>query len=270
MVEIYTSDLSERAFERLLLESNLRKAIKEEEFVLFYQPQIDAKSKNIVGFEALIRWMHPRMGMVSPAKFIPLAEETGHIIAIGRWVLLQAMKDIVFLKTSCLTCKQISVNVSVKQIQDSNFVASVKELILESGCNPRDIELEVTEGYIMDEPEKAILTLNELYKLGFALAIDDFGTGYSSLAYLKRFPIQKLKIDQSFIRDIPGDEDDESIVKAVILIAQSMKLDVIAEGVENEEQESFLMEHGCFLIQGYLHARPMPLDELTDFLRAYQ
>jgi len=268
--EYYTSDLSERAFERLLLESNIRKAIKEKEFVLFYQPQIDAKSKKIIGFEALIRWNHPQMGMVSPAKFIPLAEETGHIIAIGRWVLMQAMKDIAYLKTSCLTCKRISVNVSVKQIQDSDFVESVKELILESGCNPRDIELEVTEGYIMDEPEKAILTLNELHNLGFALAIDDFGTGYSSLAYLKRFPIQKLKIDQSFVRDIPGDEDDESIVKAVILIAESMKLDVIAEGVENTEQEDFLMEHGCFLIQGFLYARPMPLDELNDFLKVYQ
>ncbi len=264
--QFYSAEMTELAFERVVMEASLRTAIKKSEFVVYYQPQVDAKADKIVGMEALVRWNHTTMGLVSPEKFIPLAEATGLIIEIDRFVMKTAMQQISSWYEEGLNPGVLALNLAMKQLQQKNFVETLKEMMQQTKCQPEWIELEVTEGQIMTNPHEAINILNEISSMGIAIAVDDFGTGYSSLSYLKKLPVTKLKIDQSFIRDLPDDEDDIAISKAVIALAQSLNLDIIAEGVERVEQKEFLLENGCELIQGYLYAKPMPADEMRKRL----
>ncbi len=264
--EFYTEALSKQALERVLLENNLRRAISHNEFVLYYQPQIDAFNNKVIGAEALIRWNDPELGLITPYQFIAAAETSGQILEIGHWIFYQAMQDMNTWQEKGLNIETISINLSVKQLNDKTLVTTIKETLKQTKCDPTWVEFEITEGYAMNEPEQAIVLLEKIRDLGCKISIDDFGTGYSSLAYLKRLPVKKLKIDQSFVRDIPGDSNDEAIVKAVILIAKSMQLEVIAEGVEEQAQQTFLLEQGCRYSQGYLHAKPMPIKQFEQYL----
>jgi len=262
----YTQDLSSQAEERIHLEEDLYSAIKNNEFILYYQSQINVETKKIIGAEALIRWNHPTKGLIMPIKFIPIAESSGQIIAIGKWVIKQAMQDMSYWKKQQFPIKMLSINLSVRQLNDKALVKIIKDTLEETNCKPEWIEFEVTEGYAMSDHQAATSLLEELSKLGFKISIDDFGTGYSSLAYLKQLPIQKIKIDQSFVNDVPGNADDESIVSAVIHIARSLNLNIIAEGVETSPQQDFLQQHGCLHAQGYLYTRPMPKDKFEKYL----
>jgi len=264
--EFYTKELSILALEKVSTINALRHAISNNEFELYYQAQTDANSKKTVAAEALIRWNHPSKGLISPFTFIPIAESSGQILEIGKWVILQGMKDITEFKSKYLDIEKISINLSTKQLHDESLIDSIEKSLKQTGCRAEWIEFEVTESYTMHDPESAILLLHKIKALGFSLSIDDFGTGYSSLSYLKKLPINKLKIDKSFVDDITKDSDDAAIVHAVILIAESMRLDVIAEGVETQEQQEFLIEHGCYLSQGYLYSKPIPKREFEEFL----
>lgn len=266
LYEFYTKELSFKAIEKIYIVDSLRNAIKNREFELFYQPQIDAKTNRTVGAEALIRWDKPDKGPQSPAIFIPLAESSGLILDIGRWIIDQGMKDIVEWKNRALDIEKISINLSVKQLSDEQLIPDIINRLEETGAKAEWIEFEITESYSMNNPEASIKKLNELVDLGFSLSIDDFGTGYSSLSYLKKLPVEKLKIDKAFVDDIDRDEDDKAIVQAVILIAKSMHLNVIAEGVENKKQQELLLEYGCNLIQGHLYSKPLAKKEFEEFL----
>lgn len=263
----YTKDMTESAFERVLMETNLRRAIQNTEFTVYYQPQYHASSKTMTGMEALIRWRHPELGLVPPDKFIPLAEENGMIVEIDRIVMGIAMAQFALWHEEGLSPGYLSLNLSIKQLEKDDFFEVLHTLLEESRCKPEWLLLEVTEGQIMKDPKKAIKVLQAISDMGIALAIDDFGTGYSSLSYLKRLPIDKLKIDQSFVRDIPYNDEDVAITQAIIALAKSMQIDVIAEGVETKEQLSFLIKNDCPEVQGYLFAHPMPYDEMTELLR---
>jgi len=249
------------------MESSLRSAIKNDQFVVYYQPQVDARNGKIIGMEALIRWDHPQMGMVAPAKFITLAEETGFIVELDRWVMSQAMKQMVLWYEMGLNPGVLSLNLAMKQLQQKDFIEVLSHRLKESGCAAQWLALEVTEGQIMNNPENAILVLKKISAMGIELAIDDFGTGYSSLSYLKRLPINNLKIDQSFIRGLPDDKDDAALTKAIISLAKNLHLGVIAEGVETIEQVNFLLDHDCCNIQGYYYAKPLSSGEMTLYLK---
>jgi len=264
--QFYSAEMTERAFERMLMQTSLRQAIENEEFIVYYQPQIDAKLNQFIGVEALIRWQHPTMGLVSPAKFIPLAHETGLIIEIDQWVMKTAMKQMLQWYDKGLKPGKLALNLAMKQIQQDDFISILENILQENKFEAKNLELEVTEDQIMTNPDEAIKVLRRINKLGIQLAIDDFGTGYSSLSYLKKLPINKLKIDQSFVRELPNDEDDVAITKTVIALALNLNLNLIAEGVENDEQRNFLLENGCNNIQGYLYGKPMPANELELLL----
>lgn len=263
----YKQEMTEKAFERIVMESSLRNAINNNEFVVYYQPQIEVTTQKIVGIEALIRWQHPVMGMVSPAKFITLAEETGFIVELDQWTMRCAMKQVVCWYALGLNPGVLALNLAMKQLQQKNFVQMLSDMLQETQCKAEWLALEVTEGQIMVNPENAILILEKVSAMGIELAVDDFGTGYSSLSYLKRLPINKLKIDQSFVRGLPEDEDDGAITKAVIALAKNLHLSVIAEGVETIEQVKFLTENGCYHVQGYYYGKPMPVDEMEHYLQ---
>jgi diguanylate cyclase (GGDEF)-like protein len=265
--QYYNSTLTELAFERVVMESNLRAALENEEFVVYYQAQVNGVTNTIIGMEALVRWQHPIMGLVSPSKFIPLAESTGLIIELDRYVMKTAMAQTSQWYKEGLNPGVLAMNLAMKQLQTKDFILILKQLIKETNCKSEWLELEVAEGQIMTHPEKAILILQKISDLGIELAVDDFGTGYSSLAYLKRLPIDKLKIDQAFIRELPEDEEDVGITKAVIALAKSLHLKVIAEGVETKAQRDFLVENGCENIQGYFYSKPIPADEFENILR---
>ena len=260
--QFFSEQLSAAAHARLLLENDLRKALARSEFILNYQPKLDVASHRITGCEALIRWQHPSLGLVSPARFIPVAEETGLIVAIGDWVLEEACRVAVRLQTAGFPGLLMSVNVSALQLRQADFVERVSGILARTGLAPALLELEVTESMIMHDVAHATRILQQLNDAGVRLAIDDFGTGYSSLAYLKRFPIHVLKIDQSFVRDIMTDPDDAAIVQAIIALAHSLRLGVIAEGVETREQLEFLKAHHCDAVQGYLIAKPLAFEQL--------
>ena len=264
--QFYNTKMTEHTYERLMLDTNIRRAIEKQEFQPYYQPQVNALTGDIIGIEALIRWRHPELGTISPDKFIPFAEEVGLIVEIDKWMMLNTMQTLLKFQQDGLEPGKLSLNLSIKHLESSSFINDIKSLFTKTGFDPKNLELEITESQIMKTPESAISILNEIKKLGVTIAIDDFGTGYSSLSYLKRLPIDKLKIDRSFIKDIPYDEEDSSIVRAVIALAKSLKLDIIAEGVENEEQKDFLLEEGCVNIQGYFYSRPIPSDEFRKFL----
>lgn len=264
--QYYSQELTERAFERVAMESSLRRAIANGEFVVYYQPQVDGTTDAIIGMEALVRWNHPQMGLVTPARFIPIAEETGLILAIDEWVMKSAMRQMAGWYAQGLEPGVLSLNLAMKQLWRETCVETIDAMLRESGCRSGWIELEVTEGEIMKNPEKAIAILGGLRDLGVQLAIDDFGTGYSSLSYLKRLPLDILKIDQSFVRGLPEHHEDAAIVRAIIALAQSLGMETIAEGVETKEQKDFLVANGCHLIQGYFYGQPVPAEEMEKML----
>ena len=263
--QLYAPAMNARALERLALENQLRKALSQEELVLYYQPQLDA-SKNVVGVEALIRWKHPEMGLLSPGHFIGVAEMSGLIIPIGDWTLRTACKQLKTWQRRIDDDFTVAVNLSARQFQQPNLVDGIREVIDETGIAPSSLELEITESNAMHNAENTIYTLRELKDLGVRISMDDFGTGYSSLNYLKRFPIDNLKLDQTFVRDVDTDPSDAAIVSAVIQMAHSLDLKVVAEGVEREEQLEFLRRQHCDIFQGYLFSPPIPADRLEAFL----
>ena len=263
----YTSTMNEQAMERLRIEGDLRSALERDEFVLHYQPQVDLHTGRILGMEALIRWRHPVLGMVPPMRFIGLAEEMGLIVPIGVWVLRNACFQSMAWQRAGLGSVRVAVNLSARQFYQQDLVASIKAVLEESGIAPHLLELELTESMMMNDVEHAAGILGDLKALGVHLSIDDFGTGYSSLAYLKRFPIDLLKIDRSFVRDITIDPDDAAIVLSIISLAHSLRLKVIAEGVETEAQIAYLQRHGCDYMQGYYVSHPLPADDCERFLR---
>ena len=264
--QFYNETMTKLAFERVIMEVSLREALIKEEFVVYYQPQVDATIDKVIGMEALVRWNHPTMGLVSPAKFIPLAESTGIIVGIDRYVMKTAMNQLALWYKEGKNPGVLSMNLCAKQLHQEDFIDILHSLMQESGCRAEWLELEVTESQIMKNPEQAIQILQKISDIGISLAIDDFGTGYSSLAYLKKFPIDKLKIDQIFVRDLPNDEEDIGIVKAVIALAHALNLNIIAEGVEQKEQKEFLVQNACHNIQGYLYSKPIPAQEFRKLL----
>jgi len=262
----YTEEMTQKAFERIELETSLRHALNKEEFIVYYQPQMDGITDTIVGVEALVRWQHPVKGTLDPEEFIPLAEEIGLIIPLDRWIMETAMKQLVHWYKEGLNPGTLALNLSIKQLQQPDFIMKVSSLMSETGCKAEWLSFEITETQIMINPEQSILILQELSNMGLILAIDDFGTGYSSLSYLKKLPISKLKIDQSFIKGLPDDNEDIGIVKAVIILSKSLNLDIIAEGVETSEQKKFLLENGCKDIQGFIYSKPKPALEIKKYL----
>jgi EAL domain-containing protein (putative c-di-GMP-specific phosphodiesterase class I) len=266
--QFYSSEMTSSAFERVVMESNLKIAIKEDQFIVHYQPQFTAKEKKIVGMEALVRWKHPSLGIIPPGKFIPIAEENGLIIDIDNIVMKKAMKQFRQWHEAGLNPGLLSLNLAMKQLDKKEYLPELMKTMSELSFLPTWLELEVTEGQVMNNAELSIEKLKQVHNMGIEIAIDDFGTGYSSLSYLKKLPLDKLKIDQSFIRDIPQDEDDMAITKAIIALGKSLNLKLIAEGVETKEQQDFLIENECELIQGYFYSRPIPAKEVEQLLRA--
>jgi diguanylate cyclase (GGDEF)-like protein len=264
--QFYARDMHTASFQQLFIENQLRRAVQHEEFVLHYQPKIEADSGTITGVEALVRWDHPEMGLVSPADFIPVAEYTGLIVPIGGWVLREACRQARIWLDGGVGRPHVAVNLSAQQFRRSDLLGSITAVLEETGLPAHCLELEITESTIMEDVEAAVATMHGLHELGIRLSIDDFGTGYSSLNYLKRFPIDTLKIDGSFIRDVTEDADDAAIVTAIVAMARSMGLRVVAEGVENAAQEAFLHTLRCDEIQGFLYSPPIPADEATRML----
>lgn len=264
--QFYTRELTSRAFEKVLLETSLRRALEREEFCLYYQPQFSLATGEITGAEALLRWKHPAMGLLLPAKFIQLAEETGIIFPIGEWALRAACAQMRQWQLEGFPLKLISVNISQTHFQRGDLGETVTGALNETGLDPCNLELEITESILTNSPERAIAALSRLRKMGVSVALDDFGTGYSSLSHLKNLPLNKLKIDQSFVRNLPLSPNDKGIVMAIISLGWIMGLNVTAEGVETDEQRTFLRNQGCKEYQGYLGGHPMPAEEFTRFL----
>jgi len=262
----FAPQMNDKAYERLTMENSLRRALDRQEFVLYYQPQVHPESGLIIGAEALVRWKNPERGLVPPGMFIPIAEETGLIVAIGDWVLREACRQNKAWQDEGLPSIPVAVNLSAVQFRQKGLADSVADALRQSGLEPQWLELEITESAIMQNAEAAIKTLRSLKQMGLKLSIDDFGTGYSSLSYLKKFPLDKLKIDQSFVRDITTDQDDASIVTAIIGMAKNLKLRVIAEGVETRGHLDFLTSNGCVEIQGFYFGKPVPADEFRHLL----
>jgi diguanylate cyclase (GGDEF)-like protein/PAS domain S-box-containing protein len=265
--KLYTPAMNQRAMERLKLENKLRRATEREEFILHYQPQVEVKTGKIVGMEALVRWIDPEKGIISPADFIPLAEETGLIVPIGEWVLQAACKQQVIWREKGLNNVKVAVNISIRQFQQPEFLNILTNTLKKTGIEPSHLELELTESIIMDDVEKTIDLLREIISMGIKLAIDDFGTGYSSMEYLKKMPLSCLKIAMPFVHDICVNKDDKAISIAIIKLAHSLGLNVIAEGVEDKKQYELLESLQCDIIQGYLVSKPQPVNEIEGFLK---
>jgi diguanylate cyclase (GGDEF)-like protein/PAS domain S-box-containing protein len=261
--QFYAASMSVDGGERLRLETLLRRAIEKDEIYLAYQPQVEIDTRRLIGVEALVRWHNPELGEVAPARFIPLAEDTGFINQLGEWVLAEACRQMVRWQQQGLQVPKIAVNLSLRQFERGGIAGMVADVLRETGLEPGRLQLEVTESVIMHTGD-ALVFINDLHAIGVGLAIDDFGTGYSSLAYLKQLPVQTLKIDRSFIKDISTDANDEAIAIAIIQLGKSLNLSVIAEGVENEEQAAFLLRHGCNRAQGYLYSRPATPDQILQ------
>ena len=264
--QFFTREMNRRTLERILIKNKLIHALERNELFLLYQPQVDLQSGRIIGAEALVRWDNPLYGKVLPAQFIPIAEENGLIPPIGEWVLREACRQNQEWRKQGLMKITMAVNLSAVQFRQKNLGEIIKAILHESGLAPSGLELEITEGVVMQDAEAAILLLEDMKAMGLKLSVDDFGTGYSSLSYLKRFPIDKLKIDQSFVRDLTTDTDDAVIVSTIISMAHSLKLKVIAEGVESAEQLAFLKQQGCDEIQGYYFSQPVSAEEFTKLL----
>ncbi len=265
-----SGDIQTATVDRFTIESELRIAIKNSELLLHYQPQFSLDDDSITGVEVLVRWEHPERGMTPPDKFIPIAEDTGLIIPLGEWVLQKAVEDITHMREAGISLKRVAVNLSARQLYHHETQDTLRKLFATGNLGDELLEVEITESGIMQNPELAAENLIAMKSMGVGVAIDDFGTGYSSLAYLKRFPIDVLKIDRAFVRDITLNSDDASIVKAILALAKALNLHVIAEGIETREQYDYLKELGCDEGQGYMYARPMPLDDLLKFIREKQ
>ncbi|HYD81870.1 MAG TPA: EAL domain-containing protein, partial [Paucimonas sp.] len=264
--QFFEASMEQSISERVRLENDLRRALQRDELEVYYQPQARFESNRIVGMEALVRWHHPTRGLVSPLEFIPLAEEAGLIEAIGEWVLRTSCAQLQRWIKSGLPVIRVSVNLSVKQVLQSDFALTVERALEDTGLPPHLLELEITESTLMEHAEDTLEALERLRSLGVRLTIDDFGTGYSSLAYLKRFPVDVIKIDRSFVRDVPHDADDAAIVKGIIALAHSLRLEVVAEGVESEAQLEFLRAQSCDMLQGYYLSMPVPADQFGRYL----
>jgi diguanylate cyclase (GGDEF)-like protein/PAS domain S-box-containing protein len=265
--QFYTSEMNEAARERRVLQEGLRNAIANKEFTLAYQPQVDLPTGKIFAVEALVRWHHPQLGLISPAKFIPMAEESGLIVPLGDWVLHEACRQNKEWQDAGAPPISVCVNVSARQFKEKSWVKRVADILKQTGLDPRYLELELTESMLMHDVEGAIATMRQLQDIGVQFAIDDFGTGYSSLSALKSFPVARLKIDQSFVRNLPHDPNDRSIATAVISLGQKLNMKVIAEGVENGAQLAFLQDNQCNEIQGYHFSRPVESDVIASMLR---
>ena len=265
-LQMYSQELNAAAHAHLLLETGLRQGLNRNEFCVYYQPQIDAPSGTIVGAEALIRWNHPSRGLIPPDQFIPMAENNGAIVPIGEWVLLDACKQAVHWRDTFNMPFRVGVNFSARQFQDIALVDVIDRALTETGIDPEDLEIEVTEGTIMEDVDKAIETLVDLKVRGIKVAIDDFGIGYSSLSQLKKLPFDRLKVDRSFISDLDNDRESQVIVEMIIDLAAKLNMEIIAEGVETEDQKKFLISRGCYPMQGYYFAKPMPAEDFTRFL----
>lgn len=265
--QFYSSQMADKAAEKVALSNELRQALERGEFVLYYQPQVDIASGRIVGAEALIRWKHPVRGLVPPAIFIPLAEETGLITPLGVWVLRQACDQLRAWEAAGLPAIRVAVNVSTQQFRHNNLAHSIERALKDCTVSPDRLEIEVTESILMPGDEAPLNMLRKIADLGVRIAIDDFGTGYSGLSYLKRFPIHVLKIDQSFVRDLATDNDDASIVNAIVAMAQSLEVKTVAEGVETGAQLALLQTYGCDLAQGFYFSPPLPAEEFARLLR---
>jgi diguanylate cyclase (GGDEF)-like protein/PAS domain S-box-containing protein len=264
--QFFQPEMNVRAVERQSLENGLRHAMERQEFVLYYQPKMNLQTGGIIGAEALIRWRHPQRGLVPPAQFIPVADECGFIVPIGRWVLREACRQARDWDDTGLMPTRLAINISAVELRDRDFVAGVRSILTETGLPPHYLELELTETFLLQDSKSTAVVLRGIKDLGVGLALDDFGTGYSSLSYLKRFPIDTLKIDQSFVRNITSDADDASIVSAVISMGKSLHMRVVAEGVETREQLEFLREQSCPEGQGYYFSHPLMAQEFTQLL----
>jgi diguanylate cyclase (GGDEF)-like protein len=263
----FSGEIKAQSIERLRLETELRRAVARQQFSLHYQPKVDMESGQITGVEALLRWKHPELGLVSPAQFIPLAEETGLIVPIGRWVMREACAQNMAWQRRGLRPVSMAVNLSPRQFADEQLLHDVDEAIATSGMSPVLLQLEVTESMVMRNVTRAVRVLDAIQSRGIRLAIDDFGTGYSSMSLMKQFPIDTIKIDRSFVRDLPRDSEDQAIAQAIISMGKALGMTVVAEGVETAEQHAFLRDHRCDEIQGFLFSKPLPPRELEKLLR---
>ncbi|MBF0615089.1 MAG: EAL domain-containing protein [Magnetococcales bacterium] len=268
--QFFSEDLQARILERVSLETDLGRALENREFLLHYQPKFDARTQKVVGMESLVRWEKPGQGLVSPARFIPAAEETGLILSIGEWILETSCHDAFNWRQGDQCPLQVAVNLSARQFQQPNLIGMVRDVLDKTGLPPVCLELEITESMLMGNVDDSVAIMRRLRDLGISLAMDDFGTGYSSLSYLKKFPVNTLKIDQAFVRELRADSSDASIVMAIIGLARALNLKVVAEGVENAHQLAFLQEHGCDLIQGFYLAKPMPSPAFASFVREHK
>jgi len=266
--QFYTRDMNASILEALMIENSLRRALERQELRLFFQPQVDLHSGKIIGAEALIRWIHPEQGLLAPNSFIPIAEDSGLIIPIGEWVLRDACRHLKAWQDAGFTDLTVAINMSAMQFRQENLAESIVAIAKETGADLQYVELELTESMIMHNAESMIESMQALKGLNLKLSIDDFGTGYSSLSYLKRFPIDKLKIDRSFVNDITEDPSDLAISKFIIDLARNLGLRAIAEGVETAEQLQLLRENGCDEIQGFYFSRPVPAEDFEAMLRA--
>lgn len=264
--QFFSPELNLGLKRRLALQSEMRRAIGYNQFMVHYQPQLDLQTGEIIAVEALARWQHPELGLISPNEFIPIAEANGFIIPLGEWILRQVCQQIKTWQTNSQLLVKVAVNLSARQLKQENLVSLLAAIIQETNINPGLLELEMTESLAIENLQKAVEVLHNLKNLGVSLALDDFGTGYSSLSYLGQFPVEIIKIDRSFVQHITLGNDSQTIIKAIIAIAHQLELEVIAEGVETQEQLEYLQEQGCDKIQGYYVSKPLPVDEITQFL----
>ncbi|MGR8999384.1 MAG: putative bifunctional diguanylate cyclase/phosphodiesterase [Gammaproteobacteria bacterium] len=267
--QFFSKSLNVAALLKLSMENHLRHAIERNQLILHYQPKVNMRKKSVVGCEALLRWQHPEFGLVPPSEFIPIAEDSGLIVDISNWVLDAACKQMQLWQQQGLKSLVMAINVSASQFHQRGFVVQVDSLLTSLELTPRHLKLELTERILLENIEDALVPLREFHALGIHISIDDFGTGYSSLAYLKKLPISELKIDRSFIQDIPYNEEDMAITSAILALAKSLRLDVVAEGVEHEEQAAFLMQQGCEIAQGFLYSKPVPAAEFVMFVEQF-
>lgn len=262
--QLYAAEMEQDTGAQVILETRLRESLNDGNFVLHYQPQFDLQTGDLIGFEALLRWHDPEQGLVSPDQFISLAEESGLIIPIGEWIIAEACRTLKGIQDRWSRNLRMAVNISPRQFRDETLISNVAKALYRSQLDPDFLELEITESMVMNNVSDAIGKMNELKRIGVHLAIDDFGTGYSSLGYLKKFPLTRLKIDRSFVRDLPANISDQAIVNSIIALGKTMKLDIIAEGIETQEQYDFLKSAGCDQVQGYLLGHPLPLEKLPS------
>jgi diguanylate cyclase (GGDEF)-like protein len=265
----FTEGVKTQSIERLMLEASLRHALERKQFSLHYQPKVDLATGQITGVEALLRWTHPDLGMLPPMQFIPLAEEIGLIVPIGRWVLREACAQNMAWQRQGLRAVSMAVNLSPRQFVDENLLHDIDGALVASGMPPEFLQLEVTESMVMQNVPRAIKLLDAIQSRGIRLAIDDFGTGYSSMSLMKQFPIDTIKIDRSFVRDLPNDSEDKAIAQAIISMGKALGMTVVAEGVETTEQETFLRNHACDEMQGFLFSKPVPPEQMSDLLRPW-